>query len=120
MTKTILLLGAVCCVGCGQTTSPRAAHHVAITKTTSAPEPRPPQARVSRFEQARDPAPSDEERDRQVMRELRSAHDQYAEFVRRAGSEPAFAEAVSRSRERMADIRQTLDFMEQGLAERRH
>jgi len=44
----------------------------------------------------------------------RKAADQYDDFVKRAGGDAAFADAVKRSKERAQDARDTADFIEQG------
>jgi hypothetical protein len=52
------------------------------------------------------------------MAELVKAQHLLEEFIARAGDDPEFAEAVARSRERIADIQQIRDFWEQGRRER--
>jgi hypothetical protein len=42
----------------------------------------------------------------------------YQEFIDRAQSDPAYAGAVQRSRERIADIKTILDFRAEGRGER--
>jgi hypothetical protein len=49
---------------------------------------------------------------------LRKAASLYQEFIDRAGADPAFAQAVQRSRQRMADIEAILVFRDQGRRER--
>jgi hypothetical protein len=53
-----------------------------------------------------------------TIRTLRRAASLYATFIEKAGQDPSYADAVRRSRERLADIEQTIDFLEKGLAER--
>lgn len=59
------------------------------------------------------------QRDEQEDAALRKAAVLYREFIDRAGSDPTYAEAVRRSRERIADIETILRFREEGRRERR-
>jgi hypothetical protein len=52
--------------------------------------------------------------DREAMATLRHAAKLYETFIDKAGSAPEYADAVARSRERLEDIRATLEFMEKG------
>lgn len=61
----------------------------------------------------------DEARDLRTIERLREAFDQYQAFIERAESDPSFEQAVERSRERRADIRAEIEFLEHGVAERR-
>jgi hypothetical protein len=42
----------------------------------------------------------------------------YETFIEKAGNDPSYADAVRRSRERLADIEQTIDFLQKGIAAR--
>jgi len=57
--------------------------------------------------------------DERTMRELREAKSLFESFITKAGDDPKYADAVLRSRERIDDIQVELDFIGQGLAERR-
>ncbi len=56
--------------------------------------------------------------DRRVIDELEKALVLYQDFIDRAGSDDRYEQAVLRSRERMQDIHDTLEFMKHGIAER--
>lgn len=47
---------------------------------------------------------------------LKKAADMYRQFIAKAGSEPQFAEAVKRAKERSTDIDDTVKFIEEGEA----
>lgn len=68
----------------------------------------------------RSPAPSALLHDSELaqMEAFRQAERLLQQFIERAGEAPEYAAAVTRSQERIADIRTTLDFMEQGRRER--
>ena len=51
--------------------------------------------------------------DRQLAA-LRQAILLYEQFIARAGDDPRYADAVRRSRDRMADAKETLNFLEHG------
>jgi hypothetical protein len=59
-----------------------------------------------------------EPREQQEDASLRKAALLYQEFIDRAGSDPSYAEAVRRSRERISDIQAILRFREEGRRER--
>ena len=94
--------------------------------TTAAPPPRA--AAVARVKRVDVPAPKPSaqvplslEPDQQAAEEdaiLRKAISLYQEFIDRAGSDPAYAEAVRRSRQRIADMQSILEFREEGRRER--
>jgi hypothetical protein len=93
--------------------------------TTAAPPPRP--AAVARAQPVDVPAPKPSaevplslEPDRQEKEEdamLCKAVSLYREFIDRAGSDPTYAEAARRSRERIADIEAILTFRAEGRGE---
>lgn len=59
-----------------------------------------------------------EDLDEYQLRMLALAQTQFETFIRQAGSDPRFAEAVKRSREHIDDIETTREFVAAGLAER--
>jgi hypothetical protein len=60
-----------------------------------------------------------EDLDEYHLRMLALAQTQFETFIRKAGNEPRFAEAVRRSRDHIDDIEKTREFVGAGLAERR-
>jgi len=50
---------------------------------------------------------------------LRKAAQQYSDFVGKASDDPAFAQAVKRSKDRVQDIEDTIKFMEEGEKSRK-
>lgn len=56
--------------------------------------------------------------DAHAIAELESALSLHQQFLERAGGDERYADAAQRSRERIADIRETLSFLRQGQAER--
>ena len=60
-----------------------------------------------------------EDIDEYHLRMLALAQLQFETFIRKAGNDPRFAEAVKRSREHIDDIEKTREFVAAGLAERR-
>ncbi len=56
--------------------------------------------------------------DERVIGELEKALALYQRFIETAGNDEHYAQAVQRSRERMVDIRETIDFMRRGMLER--
>jgi hypothetical protein len=56
--------------------------------------------------------------DRRTEAALEKALALYGQFIERAGDDASYREAVARSRERIADIEQTLIFLRQGMKER--
>jgi len=110
----------ICCLGllgaCG----------AGKASTTAAPPPRAaPVARAQPVDRSV-PKPAAEvpltlEPDQQEAEEdaiLRKAISLYEQFIDRARSDSAYAEAVRRSRERIVDIRKILEFRAQGRRER--
>lgn len=88
-----------------------------VTTSTLSPPPNDPDARAPA---ARTPPPAlPLDPDERAIVELRRASELFATFVAKAGDSPEFADAVRRSKERMADIRATLPFLEAGLRERK-
>jgi hypothetical protein len=62
---------------------------------------------------APEPGEPSAEEDRQIA-VLRAARASFAEFIVRAGTDPDYAEAVARSRDRIDDIDATIAFLEDG------
>ena len=60
-----------------------------------------------------------EDLDEYHLRMLALAQTQFEAFIRKAGNDPRFAEAVKRSRDHIDDIEKTREFVAVGLAERR-
>jgi hypothetical protein len=61
---------------------------------------------------------ADEQREQKEDAALRQAEELFQKFIEKAGNDPAYAEAVERSRERIADIEEILRFRAQGRLER--
>jgi hypothetical protein len=59
-----------------------------------------------------------EDLDEYHLRMLALAQAQFETFVRKAGNDPRFAEAVQRSRNHIEDIAKTREFLSAGLAEK--
>jgi hypothetical protein len=59
------------------------------------------------------------EGDERTIRELENSAALFRQFLQKAGDDPRYAEAVERSRERLEDIRVTIEFMRRGIEERR-
>ena len=57
------------------------------------------------------------ERDRVFIANAERAIGEYTEFIARAGSNPEYAAAVKRSREKIEDLRDTLSFVRAGRAQ---
>jgi len=64
------------------------------------------------------PSAPAEDPDERAVRELTRAEELYRIFLEKAGTNPAYAEAVRRSRDRIEDLREEIAFLEQGIAER--
>jgi hypothetical protein len=60
-----------------------------------------------------------EDPDQYHLRMLALAQAQFETFIRKAGAEPRFADAVQRSRDHIEDIRRMREFIAAGLEERR-
>ena len=61
---------------------------------------------------------AEEQREQEQDAALRRAEQLFQQFIDKAGNDPAYAEAVERSRERIADIEEILRFRAQGRLER--
>ncbi|MBN1607154.1 MAG: hypothetical protein JW940_11015 [Polyangiaceae bacterium] len=61
---------------------------------------------------------AEEQREQEQDAALREAEQLFVQFIDKAGDDPAYAEAVQRSRERVADIEEILRFRAQGRLER--
>jgi hypothetical protein len=61
---------------------------------------------------------AEEQREQKEDAALREAERLFQQFIERAGDDPYYAEAVQRSRERIADIEEILRFRAQGRLER--
>ncbi|HEV8246612.1 MAG TPA: hypothetical protein VGP93_12625 [Polyangiaceae bacterium] len=120
MKSALLFVGTALLSSCSQTPqpvsqaqpAPRAARpppaHLAATNAL------PPPPSASAPEQPRSASAEDQ----RVIAELAKAFGLYQQFIDKAGSDEAYAQAVTRSKERMEDIRSTLIFLRQGIAER--
>jgi hypothetical protein len=100
------------CAGSGGHAPPGSATTPALSTPPSAPRT---QDRVAHTPPPALPLDPDE----RAIVELRRASELFATFVAKAGDNPEFVDAVRRSKERMADIRATLPFLEAGLRERK-
>lgn len=60
-----------------------------------------------------------EDADLDRLRVLEKTRELYLEFLARAEGREDFAEAVARARERLEDTAQEMEFLKQGIAERR-
>jgi hypothetical protein len=61
---------------------------------------------------------SSEDPDERALTELRRARDLFITFIQKAGTDPAFGEAVARSKERIEDLDATIEFLEAGRRQR--
>jgi hypothetical protein len=64
-------------------------------------------------------SPSAEDADLQRIQVLEETRALYLEFLARAEGREDFAEAIARARERLEDTAQEMEFLKQGIAERR-
>lgn len=109
-----LLTALGCSSGAGN-----ASVHAPTTARAAGP---PAQAALSRVARA---APSEPlayrdalQPDRVFIENAERAIGQYCEFIARAGDAPEYARAVQRSREQIADLRDTLVFVREGTEQR--
>ncbi|HVJ16497.1 MAG TPA: hypothetical protein VM686_13745 [Polyangiaceae bacterium] len=113
MTKALIVIGAGLLAACG--------HASATSKAPTARAVSVPAEAAEHDESitaSAAPVDSDNAADERVVAELERAVELYRAFITRAGDDSAYAEAVARSRERIADIQDTLIFLEQGMKER--
>jgi hypothetical protein len=119
MNKALFLIGA-CLAGCGQASAAPAENVVAIERPAASADRAPVDTEREPWGTS-EPAGNDDPdsaHDRSTIAELERALELYETFIARAGDDPAYAEAITRSRERIADIRDTLIFLGHGLRER--
>jgi hypothetical protein len=60
-----------------------------------------------------------EDPDEKAIRELRQAAELFETFIAKAGTDPKYADAVQRSRDRVDDIQREIEFLSEGIKERR-
>ena len=112
-----LIVGTVCLLsGCGGETLKAEARSPA----ESAPLRDAATAKTDAPAQVADPlvTQSGDAAEKQTLEHLRHARALLRTFLEKAGSEPAYAEAVRRATTRVEDLTATIDFIEQGLRER--
>jgi hypothetical protein len=94
-------------------------HEPAPTDTSSKTPPRD----VARAQSSETTATADEsapgQADLDRLRALEKTRVLYEQFLERADGRDEFADAISRARERLDDVQQEMDFLKQGIAERR-
>jgi hypothetical protein len=56
--------------------------------------------------------------DEKTIRELKQASELFETFIAKAGSDPRYADAVQRSRDRVEDIEREIEFLTEGMQAR--
>jgi hypothetical protein len=94
----------------------QASHAKASPKTRANP-PAPPASKPE-LDPVREQMAREQQQEEQDDAALREAQRLFQQFIARAGDDPQYAEAVQRSRERIADIDEILRFRAEGRLER--
>ena len=120
----VTVLGVAAVVGCAGGPPPVAMQKSKASRADADPAPRQvASSTAQRTGRERPPTdvevPGAADGDERTIRALEKSASLYRQFIERAGDDPEYAEAVERSRERLEDIRDTLEFVRRGIHERR-